>query len=105
MQLADWTRLFAISLLWGSALFLIEIALRDTEPLTLAALRLALGAIVLLAYCGIAGVRTRLTLSRLADMAFLGLFGNALPFSLIALGQTRINSSLTAILIATTGRA
>jgi len=102
MQLADWTRLFAISLVWGSAFFLIEIALRDTGPLTLVTARLALGAVVLLAYCAIAGIRTSLTPSLLAGVAFLGLFGNALPFSFIALGQTQINSSLTAILIATT---
>lgn len=47
-------------------------------------------------------VSVSLTPGRLAAFAFMGLFGNAVPFSLIALGQTQITSSLTAILIATT---
>lgn len=44
MGLADWIRLFVIALVWGSAFFLIEIALRDTGPLTIVTGRLVLGA-------------------------------------------------------------
>lgn len=102
MARADWIRLFVIALVWGSAFFLIEIALRDTGPLTLVTARLILGATTLLLYCWLAGIRIKLPARRVAAFCFMGLFGNTIPFSLIALGQTQITSSLTAILIATT---
>ena len=102
MGLADWIRLFVIALVWGSAFFLIEIALLDTGPLTLVTARLLLGATALLFYCWLSGIRIAVPPRRLAAFGFMGLFGNTIPFSLIALGQTQITSSLTAILIATT---
>lgn len=102
MGLADWTRILGIALVWGSAFFLIEICLRDTGPFTLVAARLTLGAIALLLYCWATGIRIAVSSKLVAGFAFMGLFGNTLPFTFIALGQTQIASGLTAILIATT---
>lgn len=102
MSLADWTRLFLLSILWGSAFFLIEIALTEAGPLTIVMTRVSLAALALLIYCALLGIRVRLDLHRLGTFAIPGFIAIAVPFSLIALGQTRINSSLTAVLIATT---
>jgi drug/metabolite transporter (DMT)-like permease len=102
MSLADWTRLFLLSLLWGSAFFLIEIALTEAGPLMIVMTRVSLAALALLIYCAPLGIRFRLDLHRLGTFAILGFIAIAVPFSVIALGQPKINSSLTAILIATT---
>lgn len=102
MGLADWLRTLSLAALWGCAFFLIEIALRDSGPLTIVLVRVGLAALVLTLYCLAAGTRIVLTRSLAGAFVILGLIHNAVPFTLIALGQTQITSALAAILIATT---
>lgn len=102
MGLADWLRTVWLATIWGSSFFLIEIALNGTGPLTIALTRVGLAAIGLALYCLATSRRFTPTRNLIVPFLILGLIHNALPFSLIALGQTRITSSVTAILIATT---
>ncbi|HEY7610675.1 MAG TPA: EamA family transporter [Alphaproteobacteria bacterium] len=100
-RLADYAMLFFLGLVWGSSFLFIGVAVKSIPPLTLAALRCLIGALVLLAAARVMGHAIprdpRAWLSYLA----MGLTNSAIPFILITLGQTRIESGLAAILIAT----
>ena len=43
----DWTLLLILVGMWGSSFFFVEIAIRSITPLTLAAIRITLGAMLL----------------------------------------------------------
>jgi drug/metabolite transporter (DMT)-like permease len=96
-----WMAFAAMSLIWGVPYLLIRIAVRHgVTPGALAFGRVALAAVVLLALARRAG-----TLRTLRGH-WVALFGVAvaeivIPFSLIPVGEQRVSSSLTAILIST----
>lgn len=102
MSAQDWALLFLLSLLWGGAFFFVAIAVRETPPLTIVALRTGLAALAL------AGFRPwrrgRGAADRRAIGAFfvMGLLNNLIPFSLLFWAQTTIPSGLASILNATT---
>ena len=102
MTPVEWGLLLILSVLWGGAFFLIEIALRDLPPFTIMILRvggasLFLWAIVIVRRTGFPrGVGLWVVLTIMA------VFNSALPFSLIAWGQVQITSGLASILIAMT---
>lgn len=102
MSVAEWALLAALSLLWGSSFFFVEVALTGFGPLTLVLGRVGLGALVLVVYVWLSGGRMPAD-GRLWGMFFiLGGINNVVPFSLIAWGQVAIDSGVAAILIATT---
>lgn len=102
MSRAQWLLLFALSVLWGGSFFFVEIALTELAPELIVALRVSLGAValwcVLFARGGMTVTSTRSCLAFLA----MGVLNNAIPFSLIAVGQSHTGSSMAAILNATT---
>jgi drug/metabolite transporter (DMT)-like permease len=102
VALADWLRVLLLSLLWGSAFFHIEIALRDVGPLTIVLTRLSLAATALILYCFATGARIPALRPLIGSFLVMGVTATALPFSLIALGQTRITSGLASMFIAST---
>lgn len=102
MTTGEWLRILLLAAVWGISFFLTEICLRDLGPVTLACARVGLASFALL---GIAFLKGEQLPSGLADwgpLAAMGLINNALPFSLIMWGQTRIDSGLASILNATT---
>jgi drug/metabolite transporter (DMT)-like permease len=102
MGVVEWGTLVLLSTLWGSSFFFNELALRDLLPFTLVFLRLALAAVALLVVLRLMG--ERLPRGPRVWRAFLAmsLLNNAVPFSLLAWGQTHVASSLASILNATT---
>ncbi len=102
MDKRAWTGLLALSVLWGGSFFFVGVAVKEVPPLTVAAIRVLVAAIVLLGVLKLTG----LALPRRRDVwqAFLimGLLNNAIPFSLTFWGQTHIPSGLASILNATT---
>ncbi len=95
-----WVAFFAMSTIWGVPYLFIKIALNGgAPPASVAFLRSALAAVVLLALAQRAGVLRSLR-GRLLWVAAFGLVEMAIPFPLIALGEQRVASSLAAILIA-----
>lgn len=102
MGAADWGLLMLLSVLWGGSFFFVEVAVADLPTFTLVWLRVALAALVL--YAGMRVFGLGMALDGRAWRAFLimGLLNNAIPFTLIVLGQTQISSSLASILNATT---
>jgi len=103
---ANWARLFTLGLIWGASFMFVSIAVQDYPPLTTAALRIALGAVALM-------IVLRLANRRLPDFrskdgrtiwmfaAVMGVFSNALPFSLLSWGQTYVASGFAGVSMAT----
>jgi drug/metabolite transporter (DMT)-like permease len=95
-------RLAALALLWGSNFLWIKIALRGFSPVQLTLVRLALGAVVLLAVVyalRLPGIRGRRLWLHLAVAAF---FANALPYTLFGVGEQYVASNVAGVLNATT---
>jgi drug/metabolite transporter (DMT)-like permease len=98
MTRRSWLMLIATAAVWGSSYLFIKVALRDFSEGAIVCLRTALGAALLLSFAARRGAlsdirgRTRW----IAIIAFVQVVG---PFLLITYGETRISSSLTAILI------
>lgn len=99
-----WGLLLALALIWGGTFFLTEISLSELPPVTLAAHRVvwaALGLWLLLWARG--AIRGPAPSGRLLiGWAVMGALNNAIPFSLIMIGQTSIESGLAAIFNAMT---
>lgn len=93
--------LVTLSLLWGSAYYLVKVALGSLPPLTLTFGRIVVAAVVLVAVAtargGAIGGDWRFWGNAMAAAAT----GMTLPFTMIALGLQTIDSALAAILIAT----
>jgi drug/metabolite transporter (DMT)-like permease len=102
MTAREWGLLALLSLLWGGSFFLVGVAIKELPPLTLVTLRVGLAAALLWASAPFLGVALPRSTKAVATVAVLG-FGNcALPFALIAWGQTHLPSGLASILNAVT---
>ncbi|MDH5188873.1 MAG: DMT family transporter [Rhodospirillaceae bacterium] len=91
--------LLVLALMWSLSFTVIKVGVEYVPPVTLAALRIIIGAIVLWAWMRLRGGRLHFN-ARLWWMFFLiGVFGNVFPFILINWGEMRISSGLAATLI------
>ena len=92
--------LLLLAAIWGASFMFIKIAVDELAPTTTMALRLVLSAIPLLAIIVLnRGLRPALSEMRSITRAamFLGIVSTALPFTLIAWGETKIDSGVAAI--------
>ncbi|MCC5995789.1 MAG: DMT family transporter [Oceanicaulis sp.] len=101
--LYGWGGLAVLALLWGGAFAFITVGVETLPPSLVAFGRLALAALVLTVWA----VARRRYLPPLRDarwlwFAALGLFGNTLPFTLIAIGQQTVPSGVAGILMGMT---
>ncbi len=97
--LQDYLLLLVLAAVWSSSFMLIKIAVATIAPMTLAAMRLAIAAVLLLGYALARGETIPFDVRSWGVFLFIGLFGNALPFSLIGWGEIHIDSGLAAILM------
>jgi len=102
MGLVEWALLLALSLVWGGSFFFVEVALEGLGPYTVVAVRVGLGALGLLLFLRLRGLSLPDSLADWWALFVMGLLNNAIPFSLIAWGQVRIDSGLASIFNATT---
>jgi drug/metabolite transporter (DMT)-like permease len=102
MTAREWGLLALLSLLWGGSFFFVGVAVRELPPLTLVTLRVGLAAALLWASAPLIGVSAPKNRKAVAALALLGFGNNALPFVLIAWGQTHLPSGLASILNAAT---
>ena len=97
-----WGLLVLLGVIWGGAFFLARVAVAEIPPLLLVACRVVLAGAVL----HLVLLATRRTLwphrHRWRDFLALGLLNNAVPFSLLFVGQTELGAGLASILNATT---
>ncbi|WP_439596197.1 DMT family transporter [Falsiroseomonas sp.] len=97
-----WALLLALSIIWGGSFFFMAVALRGFPPFTIVLARVALAAITLALACRILGLRLPATRQAWIACAGMGLLNNAIPFTLIVLGQQHIPSGLAAVVNAAT---
>ena len=102
MKPNEWGMLILLSIFWGGSFFFVEIALRSFQPFSLVFLRVTIAAIILLGVVYLRGQRLPATFRTWGAYLIMGALNNALPFSLIVWGQTRIDSGVASILNATT---
>ncbi|MDP9019940.1 MAG: DMT family transporter, partial [Actinomycetota bacterium] len=95
-------RLLLLGFIWGWSFLFIKVAVGGMTPTTVAAARIALGALVLLVVLRVRGLALPADRTSWRHFAVAALFGSALPFSLLAWGEERITSALTAVLNAAT---
>jgi drug/metabolite transporter (DMT)-like permease len=104
MNLQNWLRLLALSLLWGGTFLFAAIAIKGwpagadngMTPLTVVLIRVAVASLTLLIALRLMGVAV--PGGRAVWMAFLGmgLLNNVIPFSLIFWGQSQLPASVAA---------
>lgn len=102
MKPTEWAMLVLLSIFWGGAFFFVEIALRGFQPLALVFLRVTIAALILLLVVCLRGHRIPTGLKTWGAYFVMGALNNAIPFSLIVWGQTRIDSGVASILNAAT---
>jgi drug/metabolite transporter (DMT)-like permease len=101
MGKSEWALLFVLSILWGGSFLFTGIAIQEIPPLTIAFIRLAIGALILHLVLRIQGLRIPSTWKVWGSLAVMGLISSMLPISLIAWAQTTIGAGLASILGAT----
>ena len=98
----DFTLLIILAIIWGSSFFNIKIATYSYEPITLALVRVIFASIPLLILCKLKQIKIEAFNKNWLWYALIGLINIAIPFVLIAIGTSKINSYLAAILMSTT---
>jgi drug/metabolite transporter (DMT)-like permease len=95
----DLAFLFLLSAIWGSSFLFIKVAVVHIPPVTLTTLRLVVAAIILCAYGSLRGQRIPSTARAWRPYLVIALFGNAFPFTLVGIGELKIDSGQAAVLL------
>ncbi len=91
-----------LGLIWGSSFFNIKIATYSYEPFTLALIRVVFASIPLILLCKYKKIKIKAFSAQWKSYALIGLCNITIPFTLIAVGTSEINSYLAAMLMSTT---
>ena len=100
MKPLHWVVLLLIAVLFGSSFSLINVAVREFSPLTVAAVRMAVAAPLMLLVLRAAGQRLPPLGRSWKPFVILGVVGATVPYVAISWGQKHITSGLGGILIA-----
>ena len=97
--LFNWVLLLSLSVIWGAAFLSVSVALEGFGPITVAALRVAIAAVVLSLLAPLFGQSITTIPSRRAwgFVAAIGIGATALPFSLLAWGQQFVPSAFAGV--------
>ncbi|MDC0477250.1 DMT family transporter [Pelagibacteraceae bacterium] len=98
----DLLLLILLGLIWGSSFFNIKIATHSYEPITLALVRVIFASIPLFILCKYKKIKIEAFSKNWKSYAIIGLCNITIPFILIAIGTSKINSYLAAMLMSTT---
>ena len=96
-----WIALLVVYVVWGSTYFGIKIAVDTIPPLLAAGSRFFVAALLLAAILSWRGTSLRITRSELAATAFVGALLLALGVGLVHVAETRIDSSVAAMIAGT----
>ncbi|MDH2429768.1 DMT family transporter [Sphaerisporangium sp. TRM90804] len=102
MRKGSTLRLTALALLWGSSFLWIAIALWAMSPAQIVLVRLALGALVLLAVTRIRHLKLPKDRGVWFHLTVAALFANVIPYLLFAVAEQHVSSSVAGVLNATT---
>jgi drug/metabolite transporter (DMT)-like permease len=102
MSAKDWSRLVMLSIVWGGSFLFIGVAVKEIPPLVIVTVRVMLAASALWVVLFMSGVTPPRGLHQWRALLGMALLNNAVPFTLFALAQAHIPSSVASILNATT---
>lgn len=102
MSGADWSRLLALSVLWGGSFFFVGVAVPALPAMTIVLVRVGLGALALAAMLAVLRIPFPRGAGVWRALAVMGILNNVIPFTLFATAQGQIGSGLASILNATT---
>lgn len=97
-----WVMLLVLSVFWGGSFFFIGVAVAELPPFTIVGLRVLGAAAILWAIALFTGAAVPKGRQVWASLGIMAMFNSALPFCLIAWGQTHIASGLASVFIAAT---
>ena len=100
--ITDYIFLIVLALIWASAFFNIKIATYSYGPVTIAFLRILLGAIPVVGLCFFKKIKIEAFSKDWYWFAAIGIINLVIPFFLIAYGVQKVQSNLAAILMAST---
>ena len=95
-------RLLLLAFIWGWSFLFIKVAVEGMTPSTVACVRVALGATVLLVVIRARGLALPKGWTWWRHFAVVAFAGSAAPFTLLAWGEQHVSSGLTAVLNAST---
>ncbi len=102
MNAGDWARLAGLSGVWGGSFLFFRMLAGELPPLTTVLGRVSIAAVVLFALLRATGTPIAIPRSQWWRLLGMSALNNALPFTLFAWGETRIESGTAAILNAMT---
>ncbi|MEM9630592.1 MAG: DMT family transporter [Pseudomonadota bacterium] len=102
MPLRNWIMLIVLGAIWGGAFLFAKVAVAEIPPFVLVFLRVSSACAVLLLVLHHQKLLGSLTFQLAGPFLVMGFLNNAVPFSLLFLGQTAIGAGLASILNATT---
>jgi len=102
---SDWIKLITLGIIWGASFMAVSVALNDMGPMSIAAVRILIGALSVLALIRVMGISLPSLSSGEGRIIWLaaagmGFFSNALPFTLLSWGQTYVNSGFAGVCMA-----
>ena len=100
--ITDYIFLVVLALIWASSFFNIKIATYSYGPVTIAFLRILLGAIPVVGLCFFKKIKIEAFSKDWYWFAAIGIINLVIPFFLIAYGVQKVQSNLAAILMAST---
>ena len=103
--LINWIKLITLGIIWGASFMAVSVALNDMGPMSIAAVRILIGALSVLALIRMMGISLPSLSSGEGRIIWLaaagmGFFSNALPFTLLSWGQTYVNSGFAGVCMA-----
>lgn len=103
--LINWIKLITLGIIWGASFMAVSVALEGMGPMSVAAIRIVIGALSVLALIRAMGIALPDPRSRDGRIIWvtafgMGLFSNALPFTLLSWGQTYVASGFAGVCMA-----
>jgi drug/metabolite transporter (DMT)-like permease len=98
----EWALLLLLGLVWGASFFFFKILVAALPPFTVVFGRLLIAAVAMTVIARASGAWRGLSPRQWGDFLVFGAIANAVPFTLIAYGETGISSGMASILNATT---
>lgn len=96
---SDYCALLALAVMWSASFTTIKVAVEGIPPITLAAFRLLLAALILWLVVGMRAQRVPFDRLAIRHYIVVGSLGNAVPFALIGWGELHISSGSAAVLM------
>lgn len=98
----DWLLIALLAFIWGGSFLFGRILMIEWPPFTVVFLRVFIAALTLWVFVLLTARKFPMERSILAAVLIMGILNNAIPFSLILIGQQEIGSGLAAVVNAMT---